>query len=66
MPRGASHQAVNLIRSQTVNTFVKWLLPGPDIGPAPGVPQPGEGVVPTGQEGAAGQPGQVQHPSPIL
>ena len=37
------------------------LLPRPDVGPAAGVSQPEEGVIPTDQEGAVVQPGHVQH-----
>ena len=31
----------------------------------PGVPEPGEGVVPAGEEGGVTEPGQVQHPRSV-
>ena len=41
--------------------LVVGLLTRPYVGPAAGVLQPEEGVIPTDQEGAVVQPGHVQH-----
>ena len=66
VPRRPRHQGVDAVGGEAVDALVKGLLPGPHVRPAPRVPQPGEGVVAAGEEGAVAEPDDVQHAGPVL